>query len=165
MHIWGSIFWPPGVLIHSLISHFLHLIWIHLIMWMWVFCNAYHEIVRTVKIFVYKLYSVSFFCEKNVELIQPLHPLPPPGSIYTALQWFWRNAIMSLFWKYFVVTLYYQMIQSWNVFVHTHTRNICGNFMKEWVFDTMGVYWKKPEKCLNAFLYSLMCGLTKQGIK
>ena len=159
----GQYFDPLGCSYIALSPTFLHLIWINLIMWMWVFCNAYHEIVRIVKIFVYKLYSVSFFLRKKCG-VDPT-PTPPPGSIYTALQWFWRNAIMSLFWKYFVVTLYYQMIQSWNVFVHTHTRNICGNFMKKWVFDTMGVYWKKPEKCLNAFLYSLMCGLTKQGIK
>lgn len=49
---------------------------------MWVFCNAYHEIVRIVKIFVYKLYSVSFFLRKKCG-VDPT-PTPPPGP-YTLL--------------------------------------------------------------------------------
>ena len=49
---------------------------------MWVFCNAYHEIVRIVKIFVYKLYSVSFFLRKKYG-VDPT-PTPPRGP-YTLL--------------------------------------------------------------------------------
>ena len=159
----GQYFDPLGCSYIALSPTFLHLIWIYLIMWMWVFCNAYHEIVRIVKIFVYKLYSVSFFLRKKCG-VDPT-PTPPPRVHIHCFTMILKKCHHVVVLKVFVVTLYYQMIQSWNVFVHTHTRNICGNFMKKWVFDTMGVYWKKPEKCLNAFLYSLMCGLTKQGIK